>query len=167
MDSCRGSIQLKRSHRLFQKLITEAATGLSFSPDTLEDLTPGKTSYNQADFQQLFKPSGVLKPRKPKERTLCRPAPRPPGRFTGVLPLEKSEDQALPRQQTVYIAQESQSRTRPTAAKKDKPAHMATRRNQEQNFLNQMVKYQKNLEGLSGSEKMTTHPSSEYGNSGN
>ncbi|XP_033935724.1 HEAT repeat-containing protein 4 [Pseudochaenichthys georgianus] len=159
MDSCRGSIQLKRSHRLFQKLITEAATGLSFSPDTLEDLTPGKTSYNQADFQQLFKPSGVLKPRKPKERTLCRPAPRPPGRFTGVLPLEKSEDQALPRQQTVYIAQGSQSRTRPTAAKKDKPAHMATRRNQEQNFLNQMVKYQKNLQGLSGSEKMATHPS--------
>ncbi|KAJ4923640.1 hypothetical protein JOQ06_014124 [Pogonophryne albipinna] len=158
MDSCRGSIQLKRSQRLFQKLITEAATGLSFSPDTLEDLTPGKTSYNQADFQQLFKPSGVLKPRKTKERNLCRPAPRPPGRFTGLLPLEKSEDQALPQQQTVYILQESQSRTRPTAAKKDKPAHMATHRNQDQNFLNQMVKYQKNLQRLSGSEKMATHP---------
>ena len=129
MDSCRGSIQLKRSQRLFQKLITEAATGLSFSPDTLEDLTPGKTSYNQADFQQLFKPSGVLKPfarRKTKERNLCRPAPRPPGRFTGLLPLVKSEDQALLQQQTVYIVQESQSRTRPTAAKTDGSRQVST-----------------------------------------
>ncbi|KAK1875471.1 HEAT repeat-containing protein 4 [Dissostichus eleginoides] len=161
MDSCRGSIQLQRSQRLFQKLITEAATGLSFSPDTLEDLTPGKTSYNQADFQQLFKPSGALKPfakRKTKERNLCRPAPRPPGRFTGLLPLVKSEHQALLQQQTVYILQDSQSRTRPTAAKTDKPVHMAAHRNQDQNFLNKMVKYQKNLQRLSGSEKMATHP---------
>ncbi|KAL3049808.1 hypothetical protein OYC64_009127 [Pagothenia borchgrevinki] len=159
MDSCRGSIQLKRSQRLFQKLITEAATGLSFSPDSLEHLTPGKTSYNQADFQQLFKPSGVLRPftqRKTKERNLCGPAPWPPGRFTGLLPLVKSEDQALLQQQTVYIVQESQSRTRPTAATTDKPAHMAAHRNQD--FLNQMLKSQKNLQRLSGSEEMATHP---------
>ncbi|KAF3845378.1 hypothetical protein F7725_008541 [Dissostichus mawsoni] len=160
MDSCRGSIQLQRSQRLFQKLITEAAwpqflPGHTGRPNTRQNLLqPGRLP---AAIQAQWSPETVRKAENKREN-LCRLAPRPPGRFTGLLPLVKSEDQALLQQQTVYILQDSQSRTRPTAAKTDKPVHMAAHRNQDQNFLNKMVKYQKNLQRLSGSEKMATHP---------
>ncbi|KAK5857888.1 hypothetical protein PBY51_011100 [Eleginops maclovinus] len=160
MDSCycskvsaSGSMQLQRSQRICQQLITDAAAGLSFSPDALEDPTTDKASYNQADFHQLFKPSGALKPspkRKTKERSLCRPAPRPPVRVRDFLPVVKSEDQAVLQQQTVDILQDSRSRTRLT----DKPVHHATHRNQDQICLNKLFKYQK----LTSSELIATHP---------
>lgn len=63
-----ASILTQRPRRLYHRLLTAAAAGLSFSPEL------GVHSYNQADFSQLFRTTGVLKPAA--RRSLHRPAPQ-------------------------------------------------------------------------------------------
>ncbi|XP_039642935.1 HEAT repeat-containing protein 4 isoform X2 [Perca fluviatilis] len=131
---------MQRSQRVYQKLLTEAAASLSFSPDLV---VAGSVSFNQSDFQQLFRPSGALKQSakgKTQEGKRCRPAPRPPERCGG---LQESEEQAPVELQTA----ESCSRTRLTAGHCPKRASGLSRPvQQDQIILQKSSKYHKNMQ---------------------
>ncbi|KAI3367382.1 hypothetical protein L3Q82_026191, partial [Scortum barcoo] len=75
---------MQRSRCLYLRFVTDAASGLSFSLDSTDDLCPGNISYSEADFRQLFKPTGALKPSarrlRTREKKLCRPTRELKGR---------------------------------------------------------------------------------------
>ncbi|XP_078134207.1 uncharacterized protein heatr4 isoform X2 [Sander vitreus] len=131
------SISMQRSQRLYQQSLTEAAACLSFSPDT------GSVSFNQSDFQHLFRLSGALKPSakgKTQEGKCCRPAQRPPERCRG---LQKSEEQTPVQLQMA----QSCNRTRQTAGHCPKRASGLPRPvQQDQMILQKSSKYHKDMQ---------------------
>ncbi|XP_035850301.1 HEAT repeat-containing protein 4 isoform X2 [Sander lucioperca] len=131
------SISMQRSQRLYQQFLTDAAAYLSFSPDT------GSVSFNQSDFQHLFRLSGALKPSakgKTQEGKRCRPAQRPPERCRG---LQESEEQTPIQLQTAQAC----SRTRLTAGHCPKRASGLPRPVQEdQIILQKSLKYHKDMQ---------------------
>ncbi|XP_059213663.1 uncharacterized protein heatr4 [Centropristis striata] len=136
-----GSVQLQRSQHLFQLFLTDAAAGLHFSQDALGDLCTSSLPYNKADFQQLFRPSGALKPspkRKPPERKVYRPAPRPAEGFRTSVP---------------WLELQMVDSCRRTSLKRasglSKPVHKVAQRDQDQILLDKCSKYHKNLQGWS------------------
>lgn len=182
---CGSTVQVQRSQRLYQHFLTDAASGLTFSHDNAVDLDAGGVSYSQADFRQLYRPTGALKlsakRHKTQERKLCRLAQRPEGRqapperFRDLLPLLESADPSPVRLQTVELMQDSCSRTRATAASSAghhlkrasglaKPVHKAA--HQDHIILDNSSKYHKNLQRWSspapqrwtGLDKMAAHP---------
>ncbi len=176
---------MQRSQRLYQQFLTDAAAGLRFSHDSAEGLCASVVSFSQADFRQLFRPTGALKPsakrQKTQERKLCRPAQRPKGRqapperFRDLLPLLESADPLPVQLQTVELLQDSCSRTRATAAgsaghhlertsRLAKPVHQEAHR--DHIILDNSSKYYKHLQRWSsptpqrwtGLDKMAAHP---------
>ncbi|XP_028420766.1 HEAT repeat-containing protein 4 isoform X2 [Perca flavescens] len=131
---------MQRPQRIYQQFLTEASASLRFSPDLV---VAGSVSFNQSDFQQIFTPSGALKPSvkgKTQEGKRCRPAPRPPERCRG---LQESEEQAPVQLEMA----ESCSRTRLTAGHCPKRAAGLSRPvQQDQIILQKSSKYHKNMQ---------------------
>ncbi|XP_023274790.1 HEAT repeat-containing protein 4, partial [Seriola lalandi dorsalis] len=116
-----------RSQRLYQRFLTDAAAGLTFSPDAGTDPRTDGVLYIQADYNHLFRPTGVLRPAA-KSR-LYRPAPRLNHRQApqelpayGWLPrlLDSSESASHPPPQRRRLLQDSCMGTRVTEVK---PVH--------------------------------------------
>eukprot|EP00064_Thunnus_orientalis_P024368 superscaffoldBa00010344_g24658 len=122
-----ASIHMRRSQLLYQRFLTDAAAGLTFSHDIMAELDADSTSYNQADFRQLFRPTGVLEPaakRTTQDRKLSRLPPRPKNpqvlpRLLGFRGLLQSVDRSPPRPQGVQLLQSSSTGNRGTAVTGD------------------------------------------------
>ncbi|XP_044231764.1 uncharacterized protein heatr4 isoform X2 [Thunnus albacares] len=118
-----ASIHMRRSQLLYQRFLTDAAAGLTFSHDIMAELDADSISYSQADFRQLFRPTGVLEPaakRTTQDRKLSRLPPRPKNpqvlpRLLGFRGLLQSVDRSPPRPQGVQLLQSSSTGNRGTA----------------------------------------------------
>ncbi|XP_067471158.1 uncharacterized protein heatr4 [Thunnus thynnus] len=122
-----ASIHMRRSQLLYQRFLTDAAAGLTFSHDIMAELDADSTSYSQADFRQLFRPTGVLEPaakRTTQDRKLSRLPPRPKNpqvlpRLLGFRGLLQYVDRSPPRPQGVQLLQSSSTGNRGTAVTGD------------------------------------------------
>ncbi|XP_018545386.1 HEAT repeat-containing protein 4 isoform X1 [Lates calcarifer] len=127
-----ASIHSQRSQLLYQRFLSDAAAGLTFSPDT--ESGTDRVSYSQADFRHLFRPTGVLRPvaKRPVERRHYRASPRlkhqlaPGSRLLPLLPESpESVDHSDP--QRTGLLQDSCRRTRGTEVQ---PVHKGAHKTQ-------------------------------------
>lgn len=161
-----ASIHSQRSQLLYQRFLSDAAAGLTFSPDT--ESGTDRVSYSQADFRHLFRPTGVLRPvaKRPVERRHYRASPRlkhqlaPGSRLLPLLPESpESVDHSDP--QRTGLLQDSCRRTRGTEVQ---PVHKGAHKTQ---IIFKDSNYTRNLQRRSHPDlkNRTTHtPKSESTN---
>ncbi|XP_026194941.1 HEAT repeat-containing protein 4 [Anabas testudineus] len=90
-SSVSSSVSTQRPHRVYRRFLTDSAATLRFSPEL------GVHSFSQADFSQVFRPTGVLKPAA--RRRLYGPAPKLQHRELPPL-VESSVDHSPPHRRT-------------------------------------------------------------------